>query len=38
MLLDDKNAVKVFGEVHDPGTFSYKEDATIVHVLMRAGG
>ncbi len=35
---DDKNAVKVFGEVHDPGTFSYKEDATIVHVLMRAGG
>lgn len=35
---DDKNAVKVFGEVHDPGTFSYNEGASIVHVLMRAGG
>jgi len=35
----DKNkAVIVFGEVHRPGSFSYKGSNTIVDMIMRAGG
>ncbi|UAB71918.1 SLBB domain-containing protein [Vibrio sp. SCSIO 43132] len=35
---DGKNAIKVFGEVNAPGTFSYKEENNLVDLLMRAGG
>lgn len=32
------DSVKVFGEVHRPGTFAFKGDATVVDMIMRAGG
>ena len=35
---EDKLAIKVFGEVQNPGLFSYKEDSSVVDVIMRAGG
>ncbi|WP_411991136.1 SLBB domain-containing protein [Agarivorans sp. DSG3-1] len=35
---EDRTAVKVFGEVYNPGSFSYKESASLVDMLMRAGG
>lgn len=35
---DGKKAIKVFGEVNSPGTFSYKSGSNLVDVLMRAGG
>lgn len=35
---DAKNAIKVFGEVNSPGSFTYLESMTIVDLLMRAGG
>ena len=35
---DGKKAIKVFGEVNAPGTFSYKKGTNLVDVLMRAGG
>jgi len=35
---EDRNAVKVFGEVNSPGSFSYRESMNIVDLLMRAGG
>lgn len=35
---DGKKAIKVFGEVNAPGTFSYKAGTNLVDVLMRAGG
>lgn len=31
-------SVKVFGEVHRPGTFAYKEKASVMDLIMRAGG
>lgn len=31
-------SIKVFGEVHRPGTFSFKGEGTILDMLMRAGG
>lgn len=31
-------AVKVFGEVNNPGSFSFKQGNSIVDMLMRAGG
>jgi protein involved in polysaccharide export with SLBB domain len=34
----DRNAVKVFGEVNHPGSFSHKADINLVDLLMRAGG
>ncbi|WP_428439292.1 SLBB domain-containing protein [Photobacterium sagamiensis] len=34
----DRNAVKVFGEVNRPGSFSYKANISLVDLLMRAGG
>ncbi|NQZ30229.1 MAG: SLBB domain-containing protein [Oceanospirillaceae bacterium] len=33
-----KDSVTVFGEVHRPGTFSYKGEANIVDMIMRSGG
>ncbi|MGF1725421.1 SLBB domain-containing protein [Photobacterium nomapromontoriensis] len=35
---EDRNAVKVFGEVNSPGSFSYKPNISLVDLLMRAGG
>lgn len=35
---DGKKAIKVFGEVNSPGTFSYKDGSNLVDALMRAGG
>ncbi|MGB8843205.1 MAG: SLBB domain-containing protein, partial [Aliidongia sp.] len=35
---DDKNSVKVFGEVNASASFAYKPDSTIIEYLMRAGG
>ncbi|SHH29372.1 SLBB domain-containing protein [Ferrimonas marina] len=35
---EDRDAVKVFGEVNSPGSFSYRSGVTIVDMLMRAGG
>ncbi|KDM93383.1 SLBB domain-containing protein [Photobacterium galatheae] len=34
----DRGAVKVFGEVNHPGSFSHKDTANLVDLLMRAGG
>lgn len=33
-----EDAIKVFGEVHRPGIFKYKEGASLIDMLMRAGG
>lgn len=35
---DSRNAVKVFGEVNSPGSFSYIESIGLIDLLMRAGG
>ncbi|MDD7909230.1 SLBB domain-containing protein [Pseudovibrio exalbescens] len=35
---DINTAIKVFGEVNTPGSFSFDEEATVVDYLMRAGG
>ncbi|UIJ42121.1 SLBB domain-containing protein [Vibrio kanaloae] len=35
---DSRNAIKVFGEVNAPGSFTYKENTDLVDVLMRSGG
>ncbi len=34
----DRKAVKVFGEVNSPGSFSYRDSMTLFDLLMRAGG
>lgn len=35
---DARLAIKVFGEVNAPGSFSYTKDADLVDILMRSGG
>lgn len=35
---DSVRAIKVFGEVNAPGSFTYKPNTTLVDVVMRAGG
>ena len=35
---EDRKAVKVFGEVNSPGSFSYRESMNMVDLIMRAGG
>lgn len=35
---DARLAIKVFGEVNAPGSFSYTEGADLVDILMRSGG
>ena len=35
---DSQHAIKLFGEVQSPGSFSYNDGASIVDYLMRAGG
>lgn len=34
----DRKALKVFGEVNSPGSFSYKAGLSLVDLIMRAGG
>ena len=34
----DRKAVKVFGEVNSPGSFSHRDAISLVDLLMRAGG
>ena len=36
--IDDGNGIAVFGEVNRPGTFSFRAKASIIDMLMRAGG
>ena len=33
-----KSAVKIFGEVKNPASFSYDPDASVIDLIMRAGG
>ncbi|ENM5792564.1 SLBB domain-containing protein [Vibrio mimicus] len=35
---DSKMAIKVFGEVNAPGSFSYQANTNLVDILMRSGG
>ncbi|MDG1286191.1 MAG: SLBB domain-containing protein [Rickettsiales bacterium] len=35
---EETEAIQIMGEVHNPGTFAYKEDASAFDMLMRAGG
>jgi len=35
---DSKKAIKVFGEVNAPGSFSYNDSSDLVDILMRSGG
>jgi protein involved in polysaccharide export with SLBB domain len=35
---DSRTAIKVFGEVNAPGSFSYKQEMNLVDLLMRSGG
>ncbi|WP_198927241.1 SLBB domain-containing protein [Vibrio genomosp. F10] len=35
---DGRSAIKVFGEVNAPGSFSFKEGSDLVDILMRSGG
>ncbi|MGR5250762.1 SLBB domain-containing protein [Vibrio astriarenae] len=35
---DSRMAIKVFGEVNAPGSFSYKENTDLVDIIMRSGG
>jgi len=35
---EDRKALKIFGEVNSPGSFSHRESMSIVDLLMRAGG
>ena len=35
---EERNSIKVFGEVNNPAVYSYKNGATVVDMLLRAGG
>lgn len=35
---EKKQSVRIFGEVHNPGTFTFDNEQNIVDLLMRAGG
>nr|WP_244311339.1 SLBB domain-containing protein [Vibrio comitans] len=35
---DSRKAIKVFGEVNAPGSFSFKADTDLVDIIMRSGG
>ncbi|CAH8188318.1 SLBB domain-containing protein [Vibrio aestuarianus] len=35
---DSRNAIKVFGEVNAPGSFTYQNSSDLVDILMRSGG
>jgi protein involved in polysaccharide export with SLBB domain len=35
---DDRNAVRVFGEVNQPGSFGHRQGMTVMDAIIRAGG
>ena len=35
---EERNSIKVFGEVNNPAVYSYKSNASVVDMLLRAGG
>ncbi|WP_431685761.1 SLBB domain-containing protein [Hahella sp. NBU794] len=35
---DDRQAVRIFGEVKSPGRFNYEPDYSVIDAIMRAGG
>jgi len=35
---DDRNAVRVFGEVNQPGSFAHRQGMTVMDAIIRAGG
>jgi protein involved in polysaccharide export with SLBB domain len=35
---EGRTAIKIFGEVNTPATFAYKQGATVIDMIMRAGG
>lgn len=35
---DEASSIRVFGEVNNPGAFSFRDSATVVDYLLRAGG
>ena len=35
---EERNSIKVFGEVNNPAVYSHKAGATVVDMLLRAGG
>ncbi|OUS11951.1 sugar ABC transporter substrate-binding protein [Gammaproteobacteria bacterium 53_120_T64] len=35
---EDRRAIKIFGEVNNPGSYSYRASASLIDLLMRAGG
>ncbi len=35
---EDRDAIKVFGEVNSPGSFSHRKSINLIDLLMRAGG
>ena len=35
---EDAEAVRVFGEVHRPGVFTFRDGASLIDMMMRAGG
>lgn len=35
---EDRTAIKVFGEVNNPAVFAFKQGASVVDMIMRAGG
>ena len=35
---EEGQAIQIMGEVHNPGTFAFKKDASAFDMLMRAGG
>ncbi len=35
---DDRSSIKIFGEVNTPASFSYRQGATIIDMILRAGG
>lgn len=35
---EERSAVRIFGEVNTPATFAYRQGATVIDMIMRAGG
>jgi protein involved in polysaccharide export with SLBB domain len=35
---EERSAIRIFGEVNTPATFAYRKGATVIDMIMRAGG
>ena len=35
---EERSAVRIFGKVNTPATFAYRKGATVIDMIMRAGG